>query len=83
MKILIKIPVNEFDIFLSRCADAWLEEAALLNTGVPFSHEVQGVMHDVVSITCERAQATKLLKVAECMKSPAGEHIRRALGYPV
>ena len=53
MKIIIKIPVDEFDIFLSKCADAWLEEAALLNTGVPFSHEVQG---ELVSITCERAE---------------------------
>ena len=80
MKIIIKIPVDGFDIFLSKCADAWLEEAALLNTGVPFSHEVQG---ELVSITCERAQATKLLNVAECVKSPAGKHIRRALGYPL
>ena len=83
MKIVIKIPVYEFDMFLSKCAEKWLEESTLLNTGVRFSHEVQGVMQDLVSIACERAQATQLLKVAECMESPAGEHIRRALGYPM
>ena len=82
MKIVIKIPVYEFDIFLSQCADR-LEESTLLNTGERFSHEVQGMMKDLVSIACDRAQATKLLKVAECMDSPAGEHIRRALGYPL
>lgn len=76
MKVLIELPREQYDNFLSKCL-AQTPEYVLLKNAV-IDAEV-GMEEAIITILCDEPEAKYLLATAEALQVPAVQHVRRAL----